>query len=274
MKHALPIFLACFAVAACNQAETAVPESEPAASEAAEPSGTASANAAASQEGARKVNVENDLYSFQFSYPAAAGAIPALKAWFEDKIEAQQRLLDQSAREVKEAAAKEGFPYRAFGEWSDWQVVTELPDWLSLSATVGTYPGGAHPNHSFAALLWDKQAGLRRDPVDLFLSKQALSGAVQGEFCRILDQQRARKRGDTVDLSGIDDSFTGCIDPFDGQLILGSSNGQTFNRIGFLVPPYAAGPYAEGDYKITLPVTEPVLSAVKPRYREYFTQMR
>ena len=276
----LPLaFFACIAVAACQQSETTASAHQNAASAAGEPTGTASAGATGSAAAkpasgeAREVNVENDLYSFQFSYPAAAAAIPELKDWFDGRITTQQRDLEKMATEMRDAAKKEGFPYRAFGEWSDWQVVTELPEWLSLSATVGTYTGGAHPNHSFKALLWDKQAKLIRQPVDLFLSKQALAGAVRTDFCRILDQQRAKKRGGAASL-GSYDSFSDCIDPFEGQLILGSSTGKTFNRIGFLVPPYAAGPYAEGDYEVTLPVTEPIVSAVKPEYRQFFTVIR
>lgn len=281
MKRLPLAFFACFAIAACQQSDSAVssPQSSATTANAAAPVGatesvSAKADTKTAASEAHKVDVENDFYSFQFSYPAAAGAIPELKAWFDDKAATQQRDLEKLSREMREAAKQEGFPYRAYGEWSDWKVVTELPDWLSLSATVGTYTGGAHPNHNFDALLWDKRAKMRRQPADLFLSKQALANAVQTDFCRILDRERQKKRGDAVDYSGFDDSFNGCIDPFEGQLILGSSTGETFNRIGFLVPPYAAGPYAEGDYEVTLPVTKEIVSAVKPEYRQFFTVIR
>ena len=57
-------------------------------------------------------------------------------------------------------------------------------------------------------------------------------------------------------------------------MILGSSNGKAFDRIGILVAPYEAGPYAEGDYEITLPVTDAVIAAVKPEYRPSFASRR
>ena len=53
-------------------------------------------------------------------------------------------------------------------------------------------------------------------------------------------------------------------------LILGSRNHKTFDRIGFLIAPYEAGPYAEGSYEVTLPVTPAVLAAVKPEWRGAF----
>ena len=45
-------------------------------------------------------------------------------------------------------------------------------------------------------------------------------------------------------------------------MLLGSSNRQQFNRIGFVADPYAAGPYAEGSYEVILPVTPALIQAV------------
>ena len=54
-------------------------------------------------------------------------------------------------------------------------------------------------------------------------------------------------------------------------MIVGSSNGRTFDKVGVLVGPYAAGSYAEGNYEFTLPVTAALMKAVKPEYREAFS---
>ena len=53
-------------------------------------------------------------------------------------------------------------------------------------------------------------------------------------------------------------------------MILGSSNRKTFTRIGILVAPYSAGPFAEGTYEVTVPVTPAIIAAVKPQYRASF----
>jgi hypothetical protein len=68
--------------------------------------------------------------------------------------------------------------------------------------------------------------------------------------------------------------FSECIDPTDSTIILGSSNRQGFDRIGVLVAPYEAGPYAEGTYEVTVPVTRAVMDAVKPVYRSAFAPAR
>jgi hypothetical protein len=70
------------------------------------------------------------------------------------------------------------------------------------------------------------------------------------------------------------DSFDDCLAPSDVTVLLGSSNKQQFNRIGLIADPYAAGPYAEGSYEVTLPVTPALLKAVKPEYRAAFAAGR
>ena len=57
-------------------------------------------------------------------------------------------------------------------------------------------------------------------------------------------------------------------------MLVGSSNGRTFDRIGIWYGPYVAGPYAEGAYELDFPVDARVLAAVKPEYEAAFSQAR
>lgn len=270
-KLVLP-FSAVLLVAGCQKAEDAAAPQAPTATASAA-AANAVATASAPQGAAREVKEENDLYEFTYSYPAQAGAIPALKGWLDADLDKQRAELVKGAKEDKQAAAGGDFPYHAHSGTSEWKVVTDLPGWLSLSTIVGSYTGGAHPNYAFDALLWDKAAGTRRQAVDLFQSKSALSDAIRTPFCNALDAQRANKRGEKIDRNS-GDEFDACIDPLEATVILGSSNRQAFDRIGVLVPPYSAGPYAEGDYEVTLPVTPAVLAAVKPEFRSAFAAKR
>ena len=217
---------------------------------------------------ARTVHEENDLYVFGYSYPASAGAVPGVKALLDSELDEARSKLKAEASEGQKSAKANGFPYHPYTHSVEWKVVTDLPTWLSLLTLVGYYSGGAHPNYGFDTLLWDRIAGKRRAPVDLFASKAALAGAIRSAFCQELDRQRAKKRSGP-DMGDIPE-FSECIDPTDQTVILGSSNGKTFNRIGILVSPYAAGPYAEGDYEVTLPVTQKVLDAVRPEFKAAF----
>lgn len=218
---------------------------------------------------ARSVSENNDLYEFEYAYPAAAGTIPTLRDLLDkDLIEKKQGLVDEASDDRKQAKAND-YPFHAHSLSLDWKVVTDLPGWLSLSTIVGSYSGGAHPNYVYDTILWDKTAGQRRGVADLFTSKAALSQAIRQPFCAELNRQRAKKRGEPVPANS-DSEFDACIDPVAETVILGSAGKQGFDRIGVLVAPYNAGPYAEGSYEVTVPVTPTVIAAVKPEYRAAF----
>lgn len=217
----------------------------------------------------RTEKVQNDTYAFAYSYPSAAASIPGLRALLDRQLVTDRSNLVSSATSGKTDAEKDGYPYHAYERQTEWKVVTNLPDWLSLSSEHFEYSGGAHGMTVSEALLWDRRAETARKPIDLFASHDALRLAIQAPFCDILDQQRGKKRGEPVQRSG--EMFTECINPIEQTIILGSSNGRTFNRIGVLVPPYNAGPYAEGSYDVTLPVTGKVMAALKPQYRGAFS---
>ncbi|WP_292636272.1 DUF4163 domain-containing protein [Novosphingobium sp.] len=219
--------------------------------------------------GGREEKVENDLYEFSYSYPDAAGAIPGLKANLDKQLEQSRADLIGSAKSGQAESKQNDYPYHAYSYGEDWKVVTSLPGWLSLSSEIYTYSGGAHGMTIFDTLLWDRQAEQARKPIDLFTSKEALSKALRTPFCAALDKERVKRRGGPIDKS--DDMFSECIDPIEQIVILGSANGRTFDRVGLLIPPYNAGPYAEGSYEVTVPVTGAVMAALKPQYRSSFS---
>jgi hypothetical protein len=219
------------------------------------------------------VEVNTPLYSFDYRYPAAAGRIPALKAWLDRDLATRRANIIGQAREGQAEAKKSGYPYNSYDDSMGWQVVTDLPGWLSLSGMEESYTGGAHPNHGPSALLWNKGAGRQVKALDLFTGKAALDGALQAAFCGELNKERAERRGAPIDPHSTDD-FDTCLAPSGEVLILGSADHQHFTRIGILIGPYEAGPYAEGDYEITLPVTPAVLAAVRPEYRSAFAVAR
>ena len=216
------------------------------------------------------VSVKTADYDFAYRWPAEVEAIPALRARMTaEQSELRRSLASDSGEARRAAAADPDLRFVPFQYAAEWKVVTRLPGWLSLSQAVSTYEGGAHPNSGFDSLLWDRTAGVARKPLDLFISAQALDAAIRGPFCDALDRERATRRGEPVNRASGDD-FDACIAPSEQTVILGSSDRKRFNRIGLLVGPYAAGPYAEGSYDITLPVTEAVLKAVKPEFRAAF----
>lgn len=268
--RAIGLWALLLPLAACQQA--APPAAAPT-NAAASPAGPAAAPAVPAPPEppatARKVSEQTDLYEFAYSYPAAAAAIAPLRDWLEADLAKARAGLAAEAKEGRADAKANAYPYNPYSASNEWKVVTDLPGWLSLSTLVGSYTGGAHPNYGFDAMLWDKTAQTRRASIDLFTSKAALKAAVLKPFCAELTRERAKK-SDGEAIGDPKDEFNQCIDPLEQTVILGSRSHQSFDRIGFLIGPYAAGPYAEGSYEVTLPVTGAVLAAVKPEYRAAF----
>lgn len=270
MRAALLPICAALLLSACQQEKQAA---TPAPSASAAASAVAAPAAAPITSVAKVVKEESELYEFSYSYPAQAAAIPDLKAWLEADLAKQKAEVVNGAREDKKAADGGEFPFRPHSGSTDWKVVADLPGWLSLSALVDGYTGGAHPNYAYTSILWDKAANRRVEPAELFASKAALAAALRPAFCDALDAQRAKKRGAKINRKS-GDPFDECIDPTESAIILGSSNKRTFDRIGVLVSPYSAGPYAEGDYEVTLPLTPALVAAIKPQYRAGFSAGR
>lgn len=219
------------------------------------------------------VKLANEMVEFDYSYPAAAAALSGLKAFLDEDLAKKRDALVADARQAKADSDANDYSWRPYALAYEWKVVTDLPRWLSLSTQVYNYTGGAHPNHGFDALLWDKTANVQRNAVDLFVSKEALAEALRQPFCAALDKERADLRGVPVNRDS-GDQFDQCVDPTEQTVILGSAGGLAFDRIGILVSPYAAGPYVEGSYQVTVPVTPSVIAALKPQFRASFAVRR
>ena len=106
--------------------------------------------------------------------------------------------------------------------------------------------------------------------IALFTSPAALEKALGDRFCDGLDRERAKRRGAPV-AEGSEEMFDKCPGLDELVVLVGSSNGRTFNRLTIYAGPYVAGPYAEGAYKVNIPVDRAILDAVKPAFRAAFT---
>ena len=220
--------------------------------------------------GARSVAEETDDFLFEYSYPAEAGRIPGLAGLLDNRLDRQRAALAAESEQARREARQEGFPYNKHSYTAEWKIVAELPKWLSLSADVATYTGGAHGNYTVRSVVWDKDNLRLMNAIDLFSSPAALEEAFGDRFCDGLDRERAERRGEPVPEDS-EEQFDQCPGIDELEVLVGSSNGRTFNRLTVYAGPYVAGPYAEGAYEVDLPVTQEVLDAVKPEYREAFS---
>jgi hypothetical protein len=119
-------------------------------------------------------------------------------------------------------------------------------------------------------LVWDKKEEKSLGAIALFASPQALDEALGERFCEELNRQRAQRRDAPIE-EGSDDQFDQCPGLDEVEILVGSTNRRTFNRLTVYAGPYVAGPYAEGAYEIDLSVDRALLDAVKPEYRAAFS---
>lgn len=234
---------------------------------------TANASAAASSSAkgsARKEAEDNDLYSYEFSYPAEVGAYPELAARLSaDAAKAKAEMI-ADARQAQADSKKEGFPYRSYSYGAEWKVVADLPQYLSLSNDFSTYTGGAHGMYGLEGFVWDKANKRGFKTEELFVSPGALEDAMGKALCDALNKERVKKGMDPITEEGKDEIFPACPGLDEATILVGSSNHRTFDRITVWYGPYVAGSYAEGAYELDFPMTTAMLDAVKPAYRGVF----
>jgi hypothetical protein len=263
-------------LAACSKSGEQAAPSEAASATAiaiASDSGGITKASASSSAAGVKIDEDGKLFHFAYAYPAAAAGIPALKAALDgEKDKARAELVAQAKDGQKEAAAS-GYDYNPYDTSAEWSVVTDIPGWLSLKGEFYSFSGGAHGNSGSSALLWDKAANRRREPLSLFTSKAAFDAALGQAYCAALNAERSKRREEKVNpASG--DQFDKCLAPSEVTVLLGSGDKAHFTRIGLIADPYMAGSYAEGSYEVTLPVTPALIRAVKPEYRGAFAPAR
>ena len=204
---------------------------------------------------------------FGYSWPAEVSVIPALAATFAAE---RDRLLAEQKADFKGALADfagescGGCKMREFQK--GWEVVADLPRFLSLSSSSYEYAGGAHGNHWPGALVWDREANKALDPKAMFRSEAALQEALGAPWCKALAAEKRKRLGEDY----ADDGFFPCPPVKDLAVLVGSADSKAFDRVGLIAAPYVAGSYAEGEYEVTLPVTPAVLAAVKPEYKAAF----
>lgn len=262
-KVSLGVCLGMMGAAALVSCREAPPQPDPTPT----PTASASATASANPSGARSVVEETDDFQFEYSYPAEAGNVPELAALLDARLTRTRAGLVRDSAAARQEARDSGFPFNAYSAGVTWAVVADTPRFLSLSASITSYSGGAHGNMGFDALVWDKETGRALDPAQLFTSLGALEEVIGTPLCDLLQRERNARRGQEPTGDG---TFDECVPLADTTLLLGSSNRRTFNRIGVVMGPYVAGPYAEGSYEFTIPADAAVLETVREEYRPAF----
>lgn len=266
-RNATSILAGALLLAGCSDDKSTKADKVAAASVPGAPLGAA-ADEAAKGAPASNVTEKTDLIDFVYAYPEEAAQIPELAKALDGDRAVKREALVAAAERDKAAAEKGEFPYRAHSHRQIWQRVTSTPRFLSLSAEIETYSGGAHGMQTFDTLIWDRNRRKQMKPLDLFRSSEAFDAAIREPFCAAIKRAKAAK-GIVAD-EAPDSVFAKCP-PVSAQTVwLGSSDGRYLDRMTIAIAPYEIGPYAEGSYKVNVPVTGALVKVVKDEFARDF----
>ncbi|QNP42931.1 DUF4163 domain-containing protein [Sphingomonas daechungensis] len=215
-----------------------------------------------------KVEEETSLYSFAYSWPAEASAVPELVARFtKDKDETKAELI-AGAKEDRDGRLKDGYDYHAHETQKHYETEGQSERLLSLESNVYAFTGGAHGSSGSGSLLWDRELKREISIQDLLQPGQSWTGAIRQPFCILLNREREKRREEPVKP---DDLFGNCPEWKElTVLVTDTDKNGRFDHITVIADQYVAGPYAEGDYEITLPITATMIDRLKPEYRSSF----
>ncbi|WP_156390591.1 RsiV family protein [Caulobacter sp. Root487D2Y] len=183
------------------------------------------------------------------SLPAEIANYPALHALLYDREVASLRTFAAKA-ETDRKASDGKFPWRPYNRQGQWFLAADAAPLVGLRALWFEDTGGAHPNHGGASLLWDAAANREIQPKALFRPEADMT-VLDKAICDAVAQAKTHREG-AVPLS---DMFS-C--PKWSQTVLVLAPSAIPGKVGgltALIDPYVVGPYSEGDYEVTIPVS-------------------
>ena len=203
-----------------------------------------------------------------FAYSTEAAAVPALVKRFNAdlaKERSQTLACGKAETKVRVESGSEGV---ACSSSTGITTSGQTQRLLSLARAYYAFTGGAHGNGATTPLLWDRKLGKEVKFASLFSSPNGYGAILRDPYCRALNAERKKRRGPDYQPSSMVPEFDAC--PKFSELSLIPSGPSRFNQIHVIAAPYTAGPYAEGDYDIALPVTARLVAALKPEFRASF----
>lgn len=208
-------------------------------------------------------------YEFYASWPTEAGRIPKLNALLTARAQEQEADLAKISGDQATERAEINVPRMVtLAMYNSTLTVGSNKQLLSLMTDAYVFTGGAHGYPGAGALLWDRRRG-KVAVTSLFSDGMS---AFQKPWCNALDAEReVRSEGAWTRASGKKYLDLWECPTLDKLVILPmGAQGKPFDRIRFIATAYVAGPYSDGQWDFTFPVTPEVLALVKPEYRAAF----
>ena len=195
--------------------------------------------------------------------PAEISNYPALHTMLYDREVAGLKTFAAKAETDRKASTGQ-FPWRPYARQGQWFLAADAPPLVALRALWFEDTGGAHPNHGGASLLWDTGANREVQPKALFRAGADMT-PLNKAICDAVATAKTHREGAVP----LNDIFS-C--PKWTETVLVPAPSATPGKIGgltALIDPYVVGPYSEGDYEVTVPVSA-FQSLLAPAYAGAF----
>ena len=195
--------------------------------------------------------------------PAEIAGFPALHAMLYDREVAGLKTFTAKAQTDRKASTGQ-FPWRPYARQGQWFLAADAAPLVALRALWFEDTGGAHPNHGGASLLWDTTSNSEVQPKALFRADADMT-ALDKAICDAVATAKTRREGAVP----LNDMFS-C--PKWTETVLVPAASTTPGKIGGLtaiIDPYVVGPYSEGDYEVTVPVSA-FQGLLAPAYADAF----
>jgi hypothetical protein len=211
---------------------------------------------------------DDPVLEFSYAWPAEAASIPALDRRFRSDAARMKRDALALAMQDREVRDKDAIHPMSHSFSRSWETAGQSKRLLSLRGSVGTFTGGAHPNGGSSSILWDRKLGRDVTIAALLLPGQSWNGAIRQPFCTLLDRERAGRRKERIVRGEWPNQ---CPELNELTMVLADRNRNgRLDHVDVTADAYVAGPYAEGPYEVSLPLTAAMLARLRPEYRDGF----
>lgn len=201
----------------------------------------------------------------KLTLPQAVKTTPALHAaLYADMVRDLKQFEEGAQADLSEAGGGPN-PYEKTIAFAPGAETGKL---VSLARTDFEFTGGAHPNTSFASVIWDKTTNRRLGFADLFRPGADLSVLDKALCAAANAAKQARSPGSET--ATLDGKMWTCPKAVSTPFVLtpGTTPGKA-GGVTFLMGPYQIGPYSDGPYWIALPQSA-FRALLAPAYADQF----
>lgn len=201
----------------------------------------------------------------KLTLPQTVKATPALHAaLYADMVRDLKQFEEGAQADLTEAGGGSN-PYEKSIAFAPGAETAKL---VSLARTDFEFTGGAHPNTSFASVIWDKTTNKRLGFADLFRPGADLAVLDKALCAAANAAKQARSPGSEA--ATLDGKMWTCPKAASTPFFLtpGSTPGKA-GGVTFLMGPYQIGPYSDGPYWIALPQSA-FRALLNPAYADQF----